>query len=375
MKKSLVALAALAATSAFAQSSVVLNGNLDIAFANVGASGQTGTLTARKGSTVTALAGSSTSTINITATEDMGGGMKGLARFEIDPRGFLVDGSALAAHQRFVGIEGGFGAIKVGAPDSAAVVWVNGYGSALGTATGSGYGQAHSRLIADTRYNRSVKYESPLMSGFQASVLYAPGMDRVDATAANAYGGLPFQRSVTELGASYQNGPLNIGFANLKGNDTDAAATVTPTGAAGAKSTSTNMLGANYTVGNTTAYVGWNKGKTLGTTESASGVYYFPAVAAGTDTNGSRVGLKYVMGSTNFIVSQASQTIKNATEEKRKVTGFRVTNELSKQTSIYLAYESYDTGKAYVAGGSASADATVHGGKYTVTAIGIRRQF
>jgi predicted porin len=362
MKKTLVALAALAATSAFAQSTVVLDGNLDISYASVGASGQD-TATTRKGSTVTALAGSSTSTINITATDDMGGGMKGLARFEIDPRGFLVDGAALGAHQRFVGVSGGFGTVKIGAVDSAAVAWVNAYGSALGTATGSGYGNIHSRLIADTRYNRSAKYETPVISGFQASVLYAPGVDRADATAGTAYAGLPFQRRVTEIGASYQNGPLNVAFANLKGAATDATSTVTPVGT---KSSSTNMLSANYTVGAATVYVGMNNGQTLGTTESNAGVYTLPAVAAGIDTNGSRVGLKYVMGTTNFIVSQAQQTIKNATEEKRKVTGFRATQELSKQSSVYLAYEKYDTGIATV--GTAA-------GTYTVTAVGLRRQF
>ena len=350
--------------SAFAQSTVVLDGNLDVSYASIGAKGgDSTTTTTRKGSTVTALAGSSTSTINITATDDIGGGLKGLARFEIDPRGYIADGTALGRHQVYVGVQGGFGAVKLGAVDSAAVTWVNAYGSPLGTATGSGYGNIHSRLIADTRYNRSAKYETPVMNGFQASVLYAPGMDRVDATATTAYAGLPFQRSVTEIGASYQNGPLNVGFANLKAGAQDATATVTPVGT---KSSSTNMLAANYTMGAATAFVGWNKGQTLGTAETTAGVYYLPAVAANIDTNGSRVGFKYVMGATNFIVSQANQTIKNTTEEKRKVTGFRATQELSKLSSVYVAYEKYDTGVAA---------ATNLGGQYTVTAIGIRRQF
>jgi predicted porin len=311
--------------------------------------------------------GSRTSALKFVGVEDLGGGMKGLARFEIDPRGFLVDGSALAAHQRYVGVQGGFGAVKLGAVDSAALA-AHGAASPLGTATGSGYGTLQTKVFADTRYNRSAKYESPVFNGLSGSVLYAPGMDRQDSTATTAFTGLPFQRQTTELGLAYANGPLNVNFANIRAAATDVAATVAPTGAAASASTSTNMLGANYTMGSATVYAGWNKGKTSGSTVSDTGLYLIPVQASGVDTNGSRLGFKYVMGATSFILSSAQQTIKNTTEEKRKVNGFRVTQDLSKQSSVYVAYETFDTGRTY--------DNTAGtGGKYNVTAIGIRRQF
>jgi predicted porin len=168
---------------------------------------------------------------------------------------------------------------------------------------------------------------------------------------------------------------LNVNFANVKAADANAGAaagTVGPlTGITATGSTSTNFLSGNYTMGNATVYAGWNKGKTLGAAAASSaGVYYVPAVAAGLDTNGSRLGFKYVMGATNFIVSTAKQTIHDSAsaEHTRKVNGFRATQELSKQTSIYVAYEQYNAGNTY-------SDTTKDGGKYNVTAVGIRRQF
>jgi len=87
MKKSLVALAALAATSAFAQSSVTISGVLDAGYRSV--SGPLGTST--KGGFQN---GTATSAIILSGTEDLGGGMSAIFRYEINPD--FVAGSGLS---------------------------------------------------------------------------------------------------------------------------------------------------------------------------------------------------------------------------------------------------------------------------------------
>ena len=140
MKKSLVALAALAATSAFAQ--VTLSGNIDFANASV-----SGTQLLAKGNTISQTTGtSSTSVLNIRAVEDIGGGMKVTGHYGLDPRSLANDAYAvtnnttnldtttasattkvaapsntatgLSRDEVFVGIEGAFGNLRLGAPNS-----------------------------------------------------------------------------------------------------------------------------------------------------------------------------------------------------------------------------------------------------------------
>ena len=87
MKKTLVALAALAATASFAQSSVTITGNLDFAYSNT-----TGTSLTNNGTTFATTTGTgSTSVINLDAIEDLGGGMKATVHYGLDPRTLAND--------------------------------------------------------------------------------------------------------------------------------------------------------------------------------------------------------------------------------------------------------------------------------------------
>ena len=133
MKKTLVALAALASVSAFAQTTVTLSGNLDVAGAP-----SSGTQNGAKGTTfTTGLGTASTSVINLIAVEDLGGGTKVTAKYGLDPRTLVNDGlsstnmnaagtanntgattnpntvtvTGLARDEAYVGIESGFGLI------------------------------------------------------------------------------------------------------------------------------------------------------------------------------------------------------------------------------------------------------------------------
>jgi len=367
MKKSLIALAALAVVSAAsAQSTVTLSGNLDVSYGSIGGT----TPAANKGQTVSSQIGSSTSAINIEAVEDLGGGMKAGARVELDPRNLMVDGGAFATSQSYVMIQTGFGTVKAGRPNTPSYD-AFAAASALGTATGSGYTYTNGNVTMATRFNRSVKYESPTFSGLTASVVFAPGNDSPAASTA-VYGGLPYQRKTTDIGLKYVNGPLNIALANISASSQTNAATVAPTGTA---KTSMTTIGASYVLGAFTGYAGYNTGDTLGYAGSIANPVAARAIAENLKTSGFRLGAKYVIGNTTLLASTAKQDIDFTTGVTTavKVSGIRAEQALSKRTAVYVAYENYNTG--FAAGTVAATTVTGATGKINTTAVGIRHSF
>ena len=118
MKKSLIALATLAATASFAQSTVTLSGNVK---AGVAQTKYSGSATAANNGSATGLADGSSRFI-LSGTEDLGGGLK--ANFQVDTRYRLDDNGAaptsspLAGGNTFVGVSGGFGNVQMGKLDT-----------------------------------------------------------------------------------------------------------------------------------------------------------------------------------------------------------------------------------------------------------------
>ena len=112
MKKSLVALAALAATGAFAQSTVTISGNIDMSYVNAKAA---------NGQTFSGIASGATSTSKIifSGSEDLGGGMRGIFQLEggINPENGTTN-AALFNRHAWVGLAGGFGELTVGRQDT-----------------------------------------------------------------------------------------------------------------------------------------------------------------------------------------------------------------------------------------------------------------
>jgi len=385
MKKTLVALAAIASVSAFAQTTVSITGNLDMAGARYG-----GTMAGNKGTTVTTGSGtSSTSAINLIATEDIGGGTKLTAFFGIDPRTFGNDSTTstnqigstatspnavtvtgLTRHEVYVQASGDFGTVKLGAPNSIGLN-VAGDSTPLGTSTGSGY-SAHSNTqlnrVISTRYSRSIRYDSPVINGLTASAIFAPGGDQtaVDLTSAS-YGALqmPNARRVTEIGLKYSNGPLNASFVNIS-----QAVQQFPTGYYSVSDTSSaaifnvatkyNFGAVNYKFGDTTLYAGTGTGG--GMNVSTTSV---------TTVKASRYGVKHTMGALDIMagMTKTVSTAANATTSTTEnITGFQLVNNLSKTSAIYLAYEKWDTGSTAVASNTTT-------GVRTITSIGLRKSF
>ena len=335
MKKSLIALAALAATASFAQSSVTLSGNLDFAAGNAKVDGQSA-----ETSISTRDFASTTSVINIIAVEDLGGGMKATAKFGIDPRVMANDGTSPTRDESFVGIEGGFGNLRLGSPNSIGLTTF-GVSTPFGTGVGGGYAP----LALDysfIRHNRSARYDSPNFAGFSFAVLHAPGADAaVNSVTAGAAAAafIPAAGAVTEVGLSYANGPLTVGYANISLPKYGTAVKV-----------SQNLLSANYKLGNTTLYAGWNDGDVLAASSRTT---------TATETKGSRVAIRQDIGAISLMASYAEQKTPTV---KEKVTGLRGDYNLSKTAAVYAAYELYDNGAA------TNSDRKI-------TSVGIRKSF
>jgi predicted porin len=388
MKKTLVALAAIASVSAFAQTTVSITGNLDMAGARFG-----GTMTGNKGITTftTDKGTSSTSAINIIATEDIGGGNSVTAFFGLDPRSLADNGlgstnnvgsaatspnavtaTGLGRHEVYVQTTGAFGTIKMGAPNSISLNVV-GDATPMGTSMGSGYSaSSNTQLsrIAPARYSRSVRYDSPAMNGLTASLLFAPGADTsaVDA-AGSAYAAFlaPNARRVNEIGLKYSNGPLNVSFFNQSQStatnyvgwygtsDTSSAAVYYG-------ATKYNFASANYKFGDTTVYAGAGTGQEVMTYAAAGSLY---------STKTSRFALKHTIGNLDLMATQTKllRTVQSGTTTlNENITGFQALYNLSKTSAAYLGYEKYDTG-------TVASTANTTSGTRNITSIGLRKSF
>jgi len=350
MKKSLIALAALAATASFAQSSVTLSGVVDFAYG--AASGNATTADTKLNTVSSSSYTSSTSAINIAVTEDLGGGMKAEGRYEIDPRAWsngsgINSAGTIGRHQAFVGLSGGFGAIKLGVMNAGALT-AFGAATPLGTGIGTNFTGADHTTVSPAgvvRFNNSVRYDTPNFNGFAASLTYAPGND--DATKGGA---LP---EITNIGLTYSNGPLNVAFSSLQTSATGAQAAVTTTATAigtaavnAAPKGTFNFIGANYAIGAAKVFVGYGDGDKSG--------------AAGADVKQTRVGATYSMGAVTLLGQYTELEI--GTTAKRKTTGLRADYALSKRSAAYIGYEA-DNQTALAAG------------KRNLAAIGIRHSF
>jgi predicted porin len=237
MKKSLIALAVLAASgAAMAQSSVELYGRLDASFVNLSTKVngvKSYTLGAAGAATKTGIESSQLNTQfwGLRGTEDLGGGLKAIfkleSNFNIDNG--AVDATGMFAREANVGLMGSFGTVKLGrnytAYDSLAGATNHTYNSNInvwGTVAGTGLANYAGRV------NNSVIYDSPNFSGFSGSFSYAFGEDKTAALSA---------ADNTSLQVRYANGPLLVGFG-YQNQEVQNAADI-----------KYNILGASYDFG------------------------------------------------------------------------------------------------------------------------------
>ena len=276
MKKSLVALAALAATGAFAQSTVTISGNIDMSYVSAKTAAGTNFSGIASGAT-------STSKIIFSGSEDLGGGLSAIFRanstivgdrgntFQRNANPNLGTGAAATAatnqglafgdRDLYIGLKGGFGEVRAGRNQSISDDNNNATGHAgsvwtyfmANSASFGGINRAYSaapQLGSLGRISDSVKYLSPVFNGFQVQALYGFG-ERINRAS---------EGSVTEAQISYSAGPLaaaySIGRVAAAANDSTTFGTLAQSSsqatlsevAAGNKSDESRLM-ASYDLG------------------------------------------------------------------------------------------------------------------------------
>lgn len=199
MKKSLIALAVLAASgAAMAQSSVTLYGIADVWVGNIKASEVAAN---PAGLSKVDSGGVSGSRWGVRGSEDLGGGLKAIFTLE---QGFDISNGTTPggfSRQAFVGVEGSFGTVVLGKPWTAMDDVMGASNSGFDSALSATNGVWISNVIYAGNPGNTIKYTSPSFGGFSGGFSYS--MDESSAVKAD----------VTDFSLSYAAGPMAANFA------------------------------------------------------------------------------------------------------------------------------------------------------------------
>ena len=343
MKKTLVAVAALAASAAFAQSSVTLYGVADAYFGSEKIDGVTSQTVVNSG-------GLSQSRIGLSVKEDLGAGLSAFAIIEGNVA--LDQGAGATANRKsIVGLSGGFGAVSLGQQQTPMqdvlenVIDAQG-NSAFSTVNASAAGNVAASGATLFTYGNSVRYDSPNFDGFSGAVQIGLGENK-DQAFGTPNGTNSADRGVS-LNVKYENGPLGVVFAyqNDKATTDGVAASVppappTPAVPATEEDTKITALGGYYDFGVAKLNLGYVEGK-LTVTD----------LAAATSVSGKgrtiNVGVTVPVDAFTF-VGQYSQAEINDVAGNSKSFALEGRYALSKRTT---AYAGYNNTKENIGGGA-----------------------
>lgn len=335
MKKTLVALAAISAvTGAMAQAT--LYGNIDQAYqkstttvAGVQTANTTGIASYQMGG----------SQIGVKGEEDLGGGMKASFLHEIGVTSD-VDAATQATRQAYVGLSGGFGAVRVGKQYS------NAFGNLIssdpfGATGGTGALYVAKVLLGNQgtsgdnplRQDKAIQYDLPT---------FVPGL-RVGLT--KVYGGTDTTNGSVErtgdssgYGFAYASGPLNIGFTSdsITGQDIAAIASTAASYsiATGAIVTTAAVAGVDAAAGSKTKLTTLAAGYDLG----AAKVTFSDAkiMNSGAGVKVTMYAVAVPMGAATLMISQSNGTADAlAGDTKLKGQQYGANYALSKRTIAY----------------------------------------
>ncbi|MCZ8257252.1 MAG: porin [Polaromonas sp.] len=287
MKKTLIALAALGAMAgaAQAQSTVTIYGLLDANFGSfktnvAGAGAQAGTIQSVTQTKIDS-GGLNGSRWGIRFSEDLGGGLAVIGNLESGinlDAGSSAQGGLLFGRRANVGFSSGWGTLVIGRNSSPYDDVANGHSTMAGTlfdpsnvnngaaaSTGQFVQQASGAILPtaaagltllqregrswvgyNTRFNNSVKYNTPNFGGFTGAFMYSFGEDKTTANNAS---------KTVSANLQYANGPLVV----LGGYQSEAAVnTVTATGKPALEN---SLIGATYDFGVVKVGAGFNRAK------------------------------------------------------------------------------------------------------------------
>lgn len=317
MKKSLIALAVLAASGgAMAQSSVTLYGLVD-AYVGAASTETTGAApVAKLTQTVVNSAGANNSRWGLRGTEDLGGGLK--ANFVLES-GFATDTGAAVGNQfgrqAFVGLESAYGTVSLGRQYTAYFALYsatnNLYDTNMATTTA-----VWNNGIADhtTRASNSIAYTSPVFNGFSGAAVYGLGEDKI-ADRKAAYNG--------SLHLKYANGPLLVGYAYQQ--------ELSPTAAAGSRAKNQyNLFAGSYDFGVAKLTAGYS---------AAKATFSFPALPSIKDKE-FQIGVSAPVGAAASVAAGYTRSKSTSAGTENTGSGFSLlgTYALSKRTTLYAGY-------------------------------------
>jgi predicted porin len=393
MKKTLIALAAIAAVSA-ASAQVTLYGRIDagvsVTTTNSGAAGESDLSVNKQHS-----GNQSGSRWGLKGTENLGGGMS--ASFVLENSLAIDTGASTGfSRQAFISVAGPFGALSLGRQYTAIDnLWgtfdPQGYtgASAMSYAWNSALVQPLNAAAAATygahwdmgRRDNMIQYALPAMGAFSAYVQVSPGEDNDTAgrSAGNyAAFGLNFASGPFAAGVAYENtstttaavtagtttqlqlangacvatGASATGWTNTNGVCTKALAAAVATNL---DTANTSVMG-SYDLGMLKLFAGFEQGKT----------------PTKQDT-GWNLGVVVPVGATSIQLGYAKETQiadGNAIDGLSKAFGGQVVYTLSKQTNLYGSYIS-GTANAPVATAATAQPES----KMTNFAVGVRHSF
>ncbi len=347
MKKSLIALAALAAVGvASAQSSVSISGVMDLGVRNVSK--------VAPGAATTSTFQGNNNRINFSVSEDLGGGMRAIAnvamRFEGSNGGTEGSGARpLFQGETRVGVSGGFGTVLLGRGLTALQAPNGGNADPWGVTTVAGnvYAAGFATDYAaggEGRIDQGIFYTAPTISGFTLSASFSPRKLAAPAAAAvadtatkqgsSAVTAITSSKTHYSLNALYAAGPLVVGVGQEQNRVGD---------------TLTQLYG-NYDLGvarvfaSTAKIEGGSQADRDGVTFAASGAAVnhgamgtaAAGVAAGRTINNHTVGAIIPMGATSFRVGYSIWNGNGSVGAKDDTKlGLGIRHSLSKRTYVY----------------------------------------
>lgn len=390
MKKTLIALAAIAAVSA-ASAQVTLYGRIDagvsVTTTNSGAALESDLSVNKQHSGY--LSGSRW---GLKGTEELGGGLS--ASFVVESAIAIDTGASTGfTRQAFISLAGPYGALSLGRQYTAldnlmgafdggayggssamSYAWNSNLVQPLNAASPATYG-AHSDI---GRRDNMIAYALPKMGDFTAYVQVAPGEDNDSAVSARSAG------NYTAVGVNYATGPFAIGavYENITTTTASAAASTAfsfPSSTTGACATGTTTT-AGFCSKASAATLATN----LDTAATAvMGSYDFGVLKlfagfeqAKTPTKqdaGWNLGVQVPLGPVSIQLGYAKETQiadGNLIDGLSKAFGGQVVYDLSKRTNMYAAYMS-GTANAPVA----TAAVLQPESKKTEFAVGVRHSF
>ena len=224
MKKTLIALAAVAATgAAFAQSSVTLYGVADAAIVK----------TTDKSTILSSSGGmnNGTSRWGVRGSEDLGGGLKAGFNFEdglsLNTGASNLSGGQFFSRAAWMNLSGGFGELRLGRTLNpsfyAAAAWEL-TGTANYSVAVSQFNDATGQVLGGIRNSSQIAYTTPTMGGFSATLGYImKGNNVVGGSAATAttpaVAGV--EKAKVDLNAIYRNGPVAVALGYNKVQDAE----------------------------------------------------------------------------------------------------------------------------------------------------------